>query len=327
LKINKLKLKISNRIHDNKDTQKPVQLQQKIMQTQTSTNLFVDNRWDTSGTSEGTIKYLTEGSTTTPAICIKRWQNLEFMPFDELSAAQWMRHRNTIAGHFKPPVQSEEKKEPDNSLVTSLLETLSVVQRKQWLAKNPQYKEKICFECGCFNPTKKKCIHHDCPGMCETCFNKKNKTGFTKCACCGQKQEMTCPCCQEDFKPDDMVKGENCDHRICWACFGRSVKTSRPLSHCPMCRSVFCEKLQDSHQYDTDDEIPTLISDSEDDDYVEGDSWDFEVSNEVLASAGNLSDDDFDTFLTNLINTHGNSALAQAIRDGNVSITRGPLTI
>ena len=88
-----------------------------------------------------------------------------------------------------------------------------------------------------------------------------------------------------------------------------------------------CEKLQDSHQYDTDDEIPALISDSEDDDYVEGDSWDFEVSNEVLASAGNLSDDDFDTFLTNLINTHGNSALAQAIRDGNVSITRGPLTI
>ena len=173
-----MKLKISNRIHDNKDTQKPLQLQQKRMQT--STNLFVDNRWDTSATSEGTIKYLREGSTTTAAICVKRWQNLEFMPFDELSAAQWMRHRHTIAEHFKPPVQPEEKKEGDNSLVASLLETLSVVQRKQWVTKNPQYKEKICLECGCFNPTKKKCIHHDCPGMCETCFNKKNKTGFTQ---------------------------------------------------------------------------------------------------------------------------------------------------
>ena len=122
---------------------------------QTSTNLFVDNRWDTSATSEGTIKYLREGSTTTAAICVKRWQNLEFMPFDELSAAQWMRHRHTIAEHFKPPVEPEEKKEEDNSLVTSLLEALSVVQRKQWLAKNPQYKEKICLECGCFNPAKK----------------------------------------------------------------------------------------------------------------------------------------------------------------------------
>ena len=80
---------------------------------QTSTNLFVDNRWDTSATSEGTIKYLREGSTTTAAICVKRWQNLEFMPFDELSAAQWMRHRHTIAEHFKPPVQPEEKKEED----------------------------------------------------------------------------------------------------------------------------------------------------------------------------------------------------------------------
>ena len=76
-----------------------------------TTNLFVDNRWDTSTTSEGTIKYLREGSTTTPAICVKRWQSTEFIPFDELSATQWMRHRNIIAAHFKPPVQHEEKKD------------------------------------------------------------------------------------------------------------------------------------------------------------------------------------------------------------------------
>ena len=109
-----------------------------------TTNVFVDNRWDTSATSEGTIKYLREGSTTTAAICVKRWQNLEFMPFDELSAAQWMRHRHTIAEHFKPPVQPEEKKEEeDNSLVTSLLEALSVVQRKQWVTKTLNIKKKF----------------------------------------------------------------------------------------------------------------------------------------------------------------------------------------
>lgn len=296
------------------------------MQTSTSTNLFVDNRWNTSANREGDIKYLREtNKPVLPAICIKRWQNLEFMPLDELSAAQWMRHRETIANFYKPPVESEEKKEADNSLVTSLLETLSTIQRKQWVTKNPQYKEKICLECGCFNPTKKKCIHHDCPGMCETCFNKKNKTGFTKCACCGQKQEMTCPCCQEDFKPEDMVKGENCDHRICWACFGRSVKTSRPLSHCPMCRCVFCEKLEDSHHYDTDDDdIPTLISDSEDDDddipvaYVDGDSWQFDFTDQL-----SLSDEDFQLFLNQVMENSRNGALAQAIRDGNITVTRG----
>ena len=295
------------------------------MQTANSTNLFVDNRWNTSTAREGEIKYLREGvKPVVPAICIKRWGNLEFMPLDELSAAHWMRHREAIANFSKPPVQSEEK-EANNSLVTSLLETLSAVQRKQWVTKNPQYKEKICLECGCFNPMKKKCIHHDCPGMCETCFNKKNKTGFTTCACCGQKQEMTCPCCQEDFKPDDMVKGENCDHRICWACFGRSVKTSRPLSHCPMCRCVFCEKLEDSHHYDTDDDdMPSLISDSEDDDddipvaYVDGDTWQFDFTDQL-----SLSDEDFQLFLNQVMENSRNGALAQAIRDGNITVTRG----
>jgi hypothetical protein len=296
------------------------------MQTSTSTNLFAENRWNTSANREGDIKFLREGvKPVVPAICIKRWQNLEFMPLDELSAAHWMRHREAIANFYKPPGESEEKEEANNSLVTSLLETLSAVQRKEWVTKNPQYKEKICLECGCFNPTKKKCIHHDCPGMCETCFNKKNKTGFTTCACCGQKQEMTCPCCQEDFKPDDMVKGENCDHRICWACFGRSVKTSRPLSHCPMCRCVFCEKLEDSHHYDTDDDdMPSLISDSEDDDddipvaYVDGDTWQFDFTDQL-----SLSDEDFQLFLNQVMENSRNGALAQAIRDGNITVTRG----
>ncbi len=296
------------------------------MQTANSTNLFVDNRWNTSANREGEIKYLREGvKPVVPAICIKRWGNLEFMPLDELSAAHWMRHREAIANFSKPPVQSEEK-EANNSLVTSLLETLSVVQRKQWLTKNHQYKEKICIECGCFNPTKKKCIHHDCPGMCETCFNKKNKTGFTTCTCCGQKQEMTCPCCQEDYTPENMIKGENCDHRICWACFGRSVKTSRPLSHCPMCRCVFCEKLEDSHHYDTDDDdMPTLIIDSEDDDdddYVEGDSWQFDFTDQL-----SLSDEDFQLFLNQVTEDSRNGALAQAIRDGNITVTRGSLEV
>ena len=287
-----------------------------------STNLFVDNRWDTSATREGEIKYLREAGAVMPAICVKRWQSLEFMPFTELSAAHWMRHRDTIAEHFKPPVQ--EKKNTDNNLVTSLLETLSVDQRKRWLTTNPQYKDKICTECGCFNPTKKKCIHHDCPGMCEKCFNKKNKTGFTKCACCGQKQEMTCPCCQEDFTPENMVKSEQCDHRICWACFGRSVKTSRPLSHCPMCRGVFCEKLIDTGEDDFDD-MPELIdasSDEEDEPYVDGDSWQFDFTDQL-----NLSDEDFEVFLNQVMEDSRNGALAQAIRDGNVRVTRGTLSV
>jgi len=92
--------------------------------------------------------------------------------------------------------------------------------------------------------------------MCATCFDIKNKTGFENCACCNKKQEMTCPICQEDFPTDNLVKSEQCGHHICWSCFGRSVKSSRPLSHCPLCRGVFCEKLVDLEDYDLDDMPP-----------------------------------------------------------------------
>ena len=89
------------------------------MQTSTSTNLFVDNRWNTSANTEGDIKFLREGvKPVVPAICIKRWQNLEFMPLDELSAAHWMRHREAIANFYKPPVESEEKKDAELSFTS-----------------------------------------------------------------------------------------------------------------------------------------------------------------------------------------------------------------
>ena len=295
-----------------------------------TTTASITNRWDTTNIEEGSIKHLVENTSElgTPAICVKRWGNLEWIPFNELSAGLWMRYRDTISTTdiYKPPIEPVEKKECDNALITSLLETLSVEQRKQWITKNPKYKDKICMDCGCFNPTKKKCIHHDCPGMCANCFDKKNKTGFTKCACCGQKQEITCPCCQEDFTPENMVKSEQCDHRICWACFGRSVKTSRPLGHCPMCRGVFCEKLIDIVENDFDD-MPELIDvssdeDDDDDDYIEGDQWRFDFTDQL-----SLSDEDFQVFLNQVMEDSRNGSLAQAIRDGNVRVTRGPLHV
>ncbi len=93
-----------------------------------------------------------------------------------------------------------------------------------------------------------------------------------------------------------------------------------------MCRCVFCEKLEDSHHYDTDDDdMPTLIIDSEDDDdddYVEGDSWQFDFTDQL-----SLSDEDFQLFLNQVTEDSRNGALAQAIRDGNITVTRGSLEV
>ena len=66
--------------------------------------------------------------------------------------------------------------------------------------------------------------------------------------------------------------------------------------------------------------MPTLISDSEDDDddYVEGDSWQFDFTDQL-----SLSDEDFQLFLNLVMENSRNGALAQAIRDGNITVTRG----
>jgi hypothetical protein len=166
---------------------------------------------------------------------------------------------------------------PDNKVITSLLKAFTPEQRKKWLSENVEYK--ACTSCCCINPDIKKCIHHDCPGMCANCFDTKNKPGFEDCSCCGQKQEMTCPICQDDFTPENLVKSEGCNHQICWGCFGRSVKSSRPLSHCPMCRVVFCDKLIGKD--DTDD-----------------DSFDpFDIHNFVQPSPDEASDNNFDAML------------------------------
>jgi hypothetical protein len=221
------------------------------------THQFITNRWGNGDDGdEGTVKYYNTGSVIYPVICVKRHNTLVWVRFNELSSALWMCHRDSIEpewiSHSRPLWMShlrasEENK--TNKLVMSLLSTLSVEQRQKWVSENSEYKDKICTECGSLDPEKKKCIHYDCSGMCATCFDIKNKPGFENCSCCLQKQEITCPICQEDFPTDNLVKSEQCSHHICWSCFGRSIKSSRPLSNCPLCRSVFCDKLVDLEEY------------------------------------------------------------------------------
>lgn len=118
-----------------------------------------------------------------------------------------------------------------------------------------------------------------------------------------KKQEMTCPVCQDDFTTDNLVKSEQCDHRICWSCFGRSVKSSRPLSHCPLCRGVFCEKLIDIEDYDLDD--LTDIDDDLDDIPSFEENDDYSINNfPIIAMARAQEGMNFDAIIAAIANNH-----------------------
>ena len=220
-----------------------------------STSLLFD-LWDGSAkaSSEGTIRiYAGSETNAEPVLCVRKYGDYEWTNISELSASLWMKHRESISSAVLYLGLHDTK------LITSMLRTFTPEQRNKWIAENREYD--VCANCSCFNPDKKKCIHHDCPGMCSTCFDFKNKPGFENCACCSQKQEMTCPICQDDFTPENLVKSEHCGHQICWACFGRSVKSSRPLSHCPLCRAIFCDKLIDNDidSDDSDNEFDAML--------------------------------------------------------------------
>lgn len=219
---------------------------------------FITFLWDGCIQDEGSVKYY-RGSNgyCHPVVCVKKYQSYEWVKLEELSQALWSKYRDAISSspNFAP------KQLRDNILISSLMRQLSIEQRIIWLNDNPGFD--LCTECGTLDPETKKCIHHDCQGMCVNCFALKNPEGFENCSCCGQKQEVTCPICQDDFSPEDLVKSEQCGHHICWACFGRSVKSSRPLSHCPCCRGVFCDKLLVMDDFDDMPELEFIPDETE----------------------------------------------------------------
>ena len=278
--------------------------------------LPLSSLWDGSANAdtEGMVRIATcfAGSPGHTVVCIKRYGTYEWELLKNLSTVLWMRYRYRIHNSILPYICSIPKKK-DNKLVSSLLIVMTAEQRTKWLAENTEYKDKVCIECGSFDIEKKKCIHHDCSGMCAKCFDVKNKTGFETCACCDKKQEITCPICQEDFTPENLIKSEQCSHHICWACFGRSVKSTRPLSHCPLCRGVFCEKLIDEDidwEESSDDDVTNDIHEYDEQQIIN------DFNNDTLE--GEI-DEELDNSIHDFTGLHI-EALLQAIVEGTVTI-------
>jgi hypothetical protein len=224
-----------------------------------------------SGNNEGEMRlYINHRNKPLFVICIKRYNEYEWCPMDDISATNWMKYRHSIGMVYaQSSAKSNLSLPADNNVVSSILSILTSSQRKEWFKKNPEYTKNVCTGCGKFCNEMKKCIHLDCTGMCQVCFDKTNELEFEVCGCCEQKQELDCPICQDTHPVSNMIKSETCCHRVCYKCFGMSIKTSRPLANCPMCRSVFCENLIQHTDTDSDDSDDENYDDMPPLEYVE----------------------------------------------------------
>ena len=226
-----------------------------------------------SGNNEGEMRlYINSENEAAFRICIKKYNEYEWCPMDDISATNWMKYRHSIGRAYAQSsfsAKSNMSLPADNNVVSSILSILTTSQRKDWFKKHPEYTKNVCTGCGKFCNEMKKCVHLDCTGMCSDCFDKTNKLEFEVCGCCKQKQELDCPICQETHAVANMMKSENCCHHVCYKCFGMSIQTSRPLANCPMCRCVFCENLvcyDVASDIDDSDDEPTFDGHDDDDD-------------------------------------------------------------
>lgn len=197
-------------------------------------------------------------------ICIIKRQEPTWHPVHEISAANWMRNRNYFESGFIKIMKDKknEKKlmkkiknlEDTTNMFQQLYEKLSTDKKKEFLNKNSDtWLQKItCVACLEITEHKKKCIHHECSGLCQSCDDKWDK--ISQCPSCKKEQKITCPICWCDKTSQELTQSVSCIHSVCWECYGKAFRAQKPIYDCPLCRAEFTLK-------------PDVVSDSSSDGY------------------------------------------------------------
>ena len=168
-------------------------------------------------------------------ICIKKYGKYYWEPVTELSGANWLRYRRSIAKAMAAAAQ-----DPTGLTVEELLPMLrdlyesSHLESSLVLEKHPSARFCICSGCKKFDTgEKRKCIHTDCTGLCKVCYDKLD----LECPGCGRAQMTPCPICKEDKHTERLMCNPSCGHYVCWECYGRAYRYGKALEKCPLCRS------------------------------------------------------------------------------------------
>lgn len=202
---------------------------------------------------EGTISF--RRNSNNPCICLKNeagefeWKNI-----NHISGSDFIRHREQFNDTLKKWRRqiSQAQHKYDTVLSRQLVYLPHPNERalmKEMFRHIPtDIKSRLIIEfkstiigtswCHiCMNATfnKQHCLHFECPGMCEGCYENLDHT----CLACHRGQEIDCPICRESKTAKDLHTLENCHHSICLKCFTNASLAKKPLTRCPVCRADF----------------------------------------------------------------------------------------
>lgn len=202
---------------------------------------------------EGTITY--RRSSKNPCICIKNSEGTySWVNFRNLDGTNFELYRDQFHDAYKIMKQAHDEAEikhknllnkqilyiphpHERLLMERMFERLPIDFRQQLLIefKHTIIGKSWCHLCMKLAYTKQKCLHFECPGMCDDCYMKLDET----CPACHRNQEIDCPICREPKKKEDLHTLAACHHSICHKCFTLASLARKPLLKCPVCRADF----------------------------------------------------------------------------------------
>ena len=126
-------------------------------------------------------------------------------------------------------------------LAATLFNNLSRQERRK-LAESREYRahlkrQSLCSQCLSHGEIV-RCIHNDCPGVCNGCHIQHNEAHnfiIKTCCACNKKQVLTCPICRESH-PVSFMNVFKCRHGVCWQCYAKAFEVKKSISKCPLCR-------------------------------------------------------------------------------------------
>jgi len=208
-----------------------------------------------SATREGQVSFL-RGQNDIPVICIHVANSWRWVPLTELSAEDFIKYREPISSYVGR-VQSRARSNnvyarnqhnqlntihlpaPDERAFLKMLfnNHLEDHEKRRYII---EFSHTIIGEshcAGCLKLTLKdkvKCMHYDCPGMCEECETQIGDS----CPICEKAQIITCPICKDEKKKGEIgFAPSGCGHAVCWACMGKAYQINASgLRTCPQCR-------------------------------------------------------------------------------------------
>ena len=201
-----------------------------------------------------------------PCICLSYHNQQQWIPIALLSGANLKKYRENIESYYGllykkyvgckkriKKLKENSKNNGDEAFMAHLWSSYDPRIQRDLMQEmlnqfhKSTFSKKTCSVCLKFAPSKKKCMHESCFGMCLDCYKESFGTELDPlscetCPCCKQEQKVTCPICQEDKKESELIHGDNCSHSICCKCFCMSFN-SHPIIECPLCRANFKNTL------------------------------------------------------------------------------------